>query len=73
MPATSPVAAERLLTPDETAELLGVTSHTLSVWRCTARYPLPYVKVGSRAVRYKLADVQRFIDEQTVHCGAAEA
>jgi hypothetical protein len=52
-----------------TAEILGVTAGTLSVWRCTRRYDLPYVKVG-RAVRYRMEDIQRFIEQRTV--GAAE-
>ena len=47
------------------AEILGVTPGTLSVWRCTRRYPLPYVKVG-RAVRYRLADLEKFLSDRTV-------
>ncbi len=54
-----------LLTPEQTAELLGVAVQTLSVWRSTARYPLPYIKVG-RNVRYSRADVQQYLDRATV-------
>lgn len=50
-----------LLTPTQTANSLGVTVGTLAVWRCTARYPLPFVKIGSR-VRYRAADVDAFIE-----------
>jgi hypothetical protein len=53
----------------EAAEILGVTPGTLSVWRCTRRYPLPYVKVG-RAVRYRVADLERFIESRTVGAAA---
>jgi hypothetical protein len=49
----------------QAAEILGVTAGTLSVWRCTRRYPLPYVKIG-RAVRYRMADIERFIESRTV-------
>ena len=49
-----------LLTPDETAAILGVKAQTLSVWRCNKRYTLPYVKVGGR-VFYDRADVVAFI------------
>jgi len=48
-----------LLTPKDVADRLGVSTTTLSTWRCTKRYPLPYVKVG-RLVRYRLADVEDF-------------
>ena len=48
-----------LLTPQDVADRLGVSTTTLSTWRCTKRYPLPYVKVG-RLVRYRLADIEAF-------------
>ncbi|GAA5191341.1 helix-turn-helix domain-containing protein [Ferrimonas gelatinilytica] len=50
-----------LLNPTKVAELLGVTIGTLAVWRCTGRYPLPFVKVGRR-VMYRLTDVEAFIE-----------
>ena len=52
---------DALLTPEETAARLGLTNpDTLAVWRCTKRYPLPWVKIGSR-VRYRASDVEAFI------------
>ena len=71
MPPALSEAPSRLLTAEQTAEMLGIAPQTLSVWRSTARYPLPYVRVG-RCVRYRLADVERYIAAQTVHCGAPE-
>lgn len=71
MSAATSEASSRLLTPEQTAELLGVALNTLAVWRTTARYPLPYVRVG-RCIRYRLADVEKFIAASTVHCGAPE-
>lgn len=53
----------KLLTPNEVSHLLGVTTHTLAVWRCEGRYNLPYTKAG-RLVRYLEADVHRFIQER---------
>lgn len=50
-----------LLTPTQVADIVGVTEHTLAVWRCTWRYDLPYTKIGRR-VRYKQEDVARFIE-----------
>lgn len=55
-----------LLQPIEVAEQLGVSVDTLSVWRCTKRYPaLKYIKVG-RIVRYKQEAVDAFLAERTV-------
>jgi excisionase family DNA binding protein len=54
---------ERLLTPKEAADLLRVTVGTLSVWRCTSRYPLKFVKVG-RVVRYREADIIAFLEKR---------
>jgi len=54
---------DRLLKPEEAAEILGVKVETLNVWRATDRYPLPYVKVG-RLVRYRLSDIHNFINSR---------
>ncbi len=48
-----------LLTPQDVADRLGVSTTTLATWRCTKRYPLAYVKVG-RLVRYRLVDLDAF-------------
>ncbi|WP_119969007.1 helix-turn-helix domain-containing protein [Shewanella japonica] len=50
-----------LLTPAQVSEFLGVTIGTLSVWRCTGRYPLSFIKVGRR-VMYRQSDVESFIE-----------
>lgn len=53
------LAKPNLMTPQEVAERLGVSTTTLSTWRSTKRYPLAYVKVG-RLVRYRIGDVEAF-------------
>ena len=53
------------------AEILGITPGTLSVWRCVRRYPLPFVKIG-KAVRYRMADLEQFIESRTVGGDAQE-
>lgn len=55
----------KLLTTAQAAEYLGTTEKTLHTWRCRKRYAIPYVRVGSN-VRYKLADLDRWIDKQSV-------
>lgn len=57
----------KLLTPDQVADLLGVTEHTLAVWRCEKRVNLKYIKCG-RLVRYRTSDVDAFISGH-VHAG----
>lgn len=57
-----------LLTPTQCATLLGLSEGTLMIWRCTRQYPLNFIKIGGR-VRYRRADVERFLAERTVKCG----
>jgi len=53
-----------LLTTDEAAAYLGVTRHSLEVWRCVGRYSIPYIKVG-RLVKYRKADLDAFLAART--------
>ena len=48
----------------QAAEALGVKPSTLSYWRSTGRYNLPYRKVG-RLVRYRLTDLAEFLERRT--------
>jgi hypothetical protein len=56
---------EALLSPEQVASILQVSPDTLAIWRCTCRYPLPYIKVG-RSVRYRLQAVKDFLASRTV-------
>ncbi len=56
------------LGPKASAEYLGVQEQTLAAWRCTNRYPLPFIRVGRR-IRYRIVDLDRFLENGTV--GAA--
>lgn len=56
----------KLLTTEEAAEFLGVSAGTLAVWRCLARYRLPFVKIG-RNVRYDEADLREWMESRKVH------
>jgi len=53
-----------LLDEKQAASLLHVTAGTLSVWRSTGRYSLPFVKVG-RNVRYRLSDLNAWLESRT--------
>lgn len=47
------------VSPDIAAKFLSTAPRTLSIWRCTGRYNLPYYKAGRR-VRYRVADLVNF-------------
>jgi len=52
-----------LLSPLDAATTLQVTVGTLAVWRCTGRYSLPFVKIGSK-VFYRRSDISSFIESR---------
>ena len=51
-----------LISTEEAAEILGLEPATLVNWRCTRRYPLPFVRIG-RSIRYRLSDLELFIEK----------
>ena len=61
---------DELVTPAALAKELGVTEGTLAVWRCTGRYEIPYVKVGSR-VRYPRSGIEAWKRKRTYGMGQA--
>ncbi len=50
---------------ESAAEVLGLEPSTLTTWRCTKRYDLPYYKIGSK-VYYDLADLEAFVESRKV-------
>lgn len=54
-----------LIKPRKVADLLGLSEDTLTIWRCTKRYDLPYVRVG-KSIMYDLRDVVSFIERRKV-------
>jgi len=54
---------ERLLTTAEAAEFLGVSKAFLERDRW-AGARIPFIKVGSRTVRYRLSDLNDYIEKQ---------
>lgn len=51
--------------------MLDVTPGTLSVWRSTGRYALPFLKVG-RKVRYRRVDLLAWLEKRTRSTGATQ-
>ena len=50
---------------------LSLKPQTLAVWRTQKKYGLSYVRVGSR-IRYRLADLEKFLESRTVNGVAAD-
>lgn len=62
-------ASKALLDAQAAAAVLDVTPGTLSVWRSTGRYELPFLKVG-RKVRYRHSDLLAWLEKRTRATGA---
>ncbi len=59
------MTGDQLIDEKCAAAILGTSTTTLSNWRTTGRYRLPFVKVG-RLVRYRKSDIEQFISDRTV-------
>ncbi len=57
-------------TTDELAERLAIKPNTLERWRSQGVGP-PFVKVGNRAVRYKFAEVEAWLEKERPAPGTA--
>lgn len=64
-------AGRDLLDEQEAAEVLTLAPGTLSVWRSTGRYNLPFIKIG-RNVRYRRGDLMAWLDKRSRDSGATE-
>lgn len=59
----------KLLSAGEAAAILGLKESTLAQFRWRGDKRLPWVKLG-KSIRYKLADIEEFIERSTVRHGA---
>lgn len=55
----------RLLTPENLAEITGLSTETLAQWR-SQRRGIPFVKISRNCVRYRQADLDRWVEERIV-------
>jgi excisionase family DNA binding protein len=53
---------DKLLSNDEAAEYLGIKPNTLTIWRTTKRFEIPYIQIG-RKIKYKKSDLDKFLNE----------
>ena len=56
-----PPSTDKLISPNEAAELLGVAAQTLAHWRTRAAGPR-YVLLTKRCVRYRLSDIMAWLE-----------
>ena len=70
-PTIGGLVSRELLDEKAAADLLQLAPGTLSVWRSTGRYCIPFVKVGRR-VRYRRADLEAWLASRTRTNGATE-
>ena len=62
-------SSKELLDARAAAAVLDVTAGTLSVWRSTGRYAIPFIKVG-RNVRDRRADLTAWLETRYREAGA---
>ena len=53
-----------LLDTNQAADFLSLRPATLRQWRHSSNERLKYVTIGKRSIRYRLSDLQAFIDLQ---------
>ena len=61
--AQAPAELDQLLTEPEAAAFLNFSPRALQAWRVRGGGP-PYVKISTRAVRYRKSDLDRWIEER---------
>ena len=56
---------ERLLTEKEVSKLLNISVDTLRAWRRrkNKEKTVPYIKVGTKLVRYRPSDIDEFLNK----------
>jgi len=64
-PLTPRLKNADLLNTEQAADYVGVTPHTLEVWRCVKRHAIPYIKVG-RLVKYRSGDLDAWLVSRTI-------
>ena len=69
VPTDSSYALVCQLDDKAAAALLDVSPGTLSVWRSTGRYNLPFLKIG-RKVRYRRSALEAWMQARTRESGA---
>jgi len=57
------VSPADLLTPEQAAQLLGLSVKTLAAWRSTGRHALPFIRCGAR-IRYQRTELVAWLADR---------
>ena len=55
-----------LLNSRQAAEYLGLSPDVMKARRSRGALPIPYLKFGKRTIRYKVEDLQKFLEDYKV-------
>jgi DNA-binding transcriptional regulator YiaG len=55
---------QKLISAEQAADYLGVSSRTLANWRCRSWPNVPYIKLG-RCIKYSLTDLDIYIQKNS--------
>jgi hypothetical protein len=59
----------RLLTPEDVAQMTGLSTETLAQWR-SQRRGIPFLKISRNCVRYRQEDLDFWLEERLVSTGS---
>jgi predicted DNA-binding transcriptional regulator AlpA len=62
----------RLLTTEDVAEIAGLSPETLAQWRWLKK-EIPYVRLGTKCVRYRQSDIDAWLAKRLVSVATGEA
>jgi len=60
------IPVERMLTTQQVAAILNISAETLKKWR-QRRQGLTYARYGDGAIRYRLSDIMKFLDDSIIN------
>ena len=64
-PAPPTTSVGRLLTPEDVAEVTGLSTETLAQWR-SQRRGIPFLKISRNRVRYRQRDLDLWLSDRLI-------
>ena len=55
----------RLLTTKQAAEYLSMSTSFLERDRCYGTHDIKFIRIGTRAIRYRIEDLEEYLNRQT--------
>ena len=55
------MTTDQLLSPDDVAEILGISTSTLAKWRRSKEPDLPFLRLNGR-IKYRASDIDDFLE-----------